>query len=154
LCGNAQAASRAQVEAWLSSSPRIVHEKPPPSSTGHGIYVSVRGVQGSTGWVDPGVVQVGLLAGGQPVMIVPIASGGSGGVFTTLLFTTLRGATRFVAPLQSASGHLDVYLDGGRIVVKRPVYKANDPNCCPSGFRYERATLRGTTLVVLDRWNE
>jgi hypothetical protein len=37
--------------------------------------------------------------------------------------------------------------------VRTPIYKANDPNCCPSGFHYERDTLRGMRLVKLNQYD-
>jgi hypothetical protein len=43
---------------------------------------------------------------------------------------------RFVGTLPSAAGHLGVSLEGGRIVIRTPVYGANDPNCCPSALHY------------------
>jgi hypothetical protein len=87
------------------------------------------------------------------VMMVPIVSGGSGGVFTALLFTQIGGTTRFVGTLPSPAGHLGVSLEAGRILIRTPVYGAGDANCCPSAQHYERATLRGTRLVTEDRWD-
>ena len=148
------ATTLAQLDALLASSSAIVREKPPPHSTVTlPRYISVKGVSGSTGWVDPETVTDGFLANGQRVMMVPIESGGSGGVFTQLLFTQVGGATRFVGTLPSAAGHLDAYIDGGHIILRTPTYGANDPNCCPSGLHFERATLHGIRLVTEDRWD-
>ena len=153
VSGDARAATLAQLDAWLSSSPKIVREKPPATGAKLPRYISVKGADGSTGWVDPSLVTDGFLANGQRVMIVPIDSGGSGSVFTALLFTQIGGATRFAGTLPSPAGHLGVSLEGGRIVIRTPVYGASDPNCCPSALHYERATLRGTRLVIEDRWD-
>ena len=153
VSGGACAATLAQLDAWLASSPKIVREKPPASAANRSRYVSVKGVDESTGWVDPSLVTDGFLADGQRVMIVPIDSGGSGGVFTALLFTRIGGMTRFVGTLPSPAGHLGVSLEGGRIVIRTPVYGASDPNCCPSALHYERATLRGTRLITEARWD-
>lgn len=159
LCAQdgASAATRAQVDRWLATSKAIAHLSPPSgtvASMQHRPYVSVRGVLGATGWIDPGDVTDGYLAdGAQRVMMLPIESGGSGDVFTALLFTQVDGRVRFVGTLPSAGGHLDAYLDGGRIVVRTPVYAASDPNCCPSAQHYRRATLHGTTLVTEDEWD-
>jgi hypothetical protein len=153
LPGAGCAETLAQLDALLASSPKIVREKPPASAAKLPRYVSVRGVNGSTGWIDPSLVTDGFLANGQRVTIVPIDSGGSGGVFTALLFTQIGRATRFVGTLPSPAGHLGVSLEGGRIVIRTPVYGASDPNCCPSALHYERATLHGTRLVTEDRWD-
>jgi hypothetical protein len=154
VSGDARAATLAQLDAWLASSPKIVREKPPASAAAHfPRYISVKGVDGSTGWVDPSLVTDGFLANGQRVMIVPVDSGGSGSVFTALLFTQIGGTTRFVGTLPSPAGHLGVSLESGRIVIRTPVYGASDPNCCPSALHYERAILRGTRLVTEDRWD-
>src|SRR5260370_9485019 len=96
VSGGACAATLAQLDAWLASSPKIVREKPPASAANRSRYISVKGVDESTGWVDPSLVTDRFLADGQRVMIVPIDSGGSGGVFTALLFTRIGGMTRFV----------------------------------------------------------
>ncbi len=149
----ALAVTQSQIDSWLATSLNIVRQKS-PSPNIQKTYVSVKGVEGATGWIDPDTAQIGELANGQQVMIVPIESGGSGGVFTTLLFTKLAGKTRFVGTIPSQSGHLDVYLDSGRIIVKTPIYKASDPNCCPSGHHYERATLNGIRLVTSERWDD
>ncbi len=151
--GGACAATLAQLDAWLASSPKIVREKPPASAARLPRYISVNGVEGSTGWVDPNLVTDGFLADGQRVMIVPIDSGGSGGVFTALLFAQIGGRTRFLGTLPSPAGHLGASLEAGRIVIRTPVYGASDPNCCPSALHYERATLHGTRLVTEDRWD-
>lgn len=155
VSGGACAASLAQLDAWLASSPKIVREKPPIPPTDavrFPRYVSVKG-DGSTGWLSPDLVTDGFLANGQRVMMVPIVSGGSGGVFTALLFTQIGGTTRFVGTLPSPAGHLGVSLEAGRILIRTPVYGAGDANCCPSAQHYERATLRGTRLVTEDRWD-
>src|SRR6266852_2629019 len=99
--GGACGATLAQLDAWLASSPKIVREKPPASAANGSRYITVKGVDESTGWFDPSLVTDGFLADGQRVMIVPIDSGGSGGVFTALLFTRIGGMTRFVGNLPS-----------------------------------------------------
>jgi hypothetical protein len=154
VSGGAGAATLAQLDAWLASSPKIIREKPPASTEAHfPRYISVIGADGSTGWVDPNLVTDGFLANGQRVMIVPIDSGGSGSVFSALLFTQIGTTTRFVGTLPSPAGHLGASLENGRIVIRTPVYGASDPNCCPSALHYERATLHGTHLVTEDHWD-
>jgi len=90
-------ATLAQLDAWLATAPNVVREKSPGGPEKGPRYVSVKGMRGS-GWLDPDLITDGYLANGQRVMIVPIDSGGTGGVFNALLFTQIGGATRFVAP--------------------------------------------------------
>jgi hypothetical protein len=113
----------------------------------------VRGASVS-GFVDPEMVDDGFLGNGQEVLIVPLTSGGSGGVFDVLLYTR-RGTEpfAFVGYLPS-DGHLSVYLNVGFIVEKTPVYKASDPQCCPSGFHYKQETLDGIKLRQIMTWSE
>ena len=119
---------------------------------GPSVFVRVSGTEAS-GWIVPAVVGHGFLANDQEVMIVPLESGGSGGVFTTLLFTRVGGRVQFVGIIPSPSGHLDVSLSEGALLVRTPVYKSHDPNCCPSMIHYERDTLRGTKLVKLGSYD-
>lgn len=150
--GAVQAAgvTQAQVDAWLASSPQIVRTTERVMGETRE-RVEVSGANG--GYVFPGEARRGVLAEGQPVMIVLLPSGGSGGVFTTLLFTQRSGRTRFVGYVPSAGGHLDVTLDHGTLLIRTPVYGPGDANCCPSKLHYERATLRGLRLVTLKTWD-
>ncbi len=148
----AQAAgvTQAQVDVWLASSPQIVRTSEHVMGENR-LRVEVSGANG--GYVFPAEARTGVLAHGQPVMILPLPSGGSGGVFTTLLFTQLNGRTRFVGYVPSPDGHLDVVLDDGALLIRTPVYGPGDANCCPSKLHYERATLRGLRLVTLKTWD-
>lgn len=154
----AGAATLAQLDAWLATSPKIVRQAPPRGAATSAFgkrarYVRVAGSDTASGWVDPAEVTDGFLADGRRVMAVPIESGGSGGVFTALLFTQVGGTTRFVGTIPSVGGHLSVSVNGGHLLIQTPVYGANDPNCCPSALHFECATLRGTRLVSEDRWD-
>lgn len=72
---------------------------------------------------------------------MPLGSGGSGGVFSTLLFTSLAAKPRFIGVIPSKDGHLDVHIERGQIIVRTPIYGAGDPNCCPSGHHTISYTL-------------
>jgi hypothetical protein len=62
-------------------------------------------------------------------------------VFTTALLTRLHSAApRHVTTSTSPDGHLGVYVQGGRIVVRTPVYGPNDANCSPSSQHFVRYT--------------
>lgn len=123
-----------------------------PDSNGRPEF-QVKGAEGA-GFVMPELVDDGFLANGQEVLIVPLVSGGSGGIFTTLLWTRVGNAWNFVGPLQSGAGHLAVYIVSGKLNVVTPIYKANDPNCCPSAHHREIETLQGTKLRTLERFEE
>lgn len=145
--------SMRNVPQLLRSTRGITQTPPMPDSDGRPEY-QVAGAQ-LGGFVSPEFVDDGFLANGQEVLIVPLLSGGSGGVFTTLLWTRAgAGAWKFAGPLQSGAGHLAVYIVGGKINVVTPIYKGNDPNCCPSNHHREIVTLQGTKLRVLEQFNE
>ena len=150
----ADGATTAEVTSWLATTTSVVRTSPPPGTPRdpRAMYVSVVGanVEGS---IDPAEARRGFLKNNQEVMIVPIESGGTGAVFDALLFTRLGSRTRFVGIIPSPDGHLHVALTDGLIVVRTPIYKAGDPNCCPSGFHWERDTLRGLKLVKLKEYD-
>ncbi len=147
------AVTASALHAWLASSPAVVREKSPmPERTDE--YVALRGTDNVYGYVSPQTASRGVLANGQPVMLVPLDSGGSGTVFAVLVYTVVGGRTRFVGYVPSPVGHLGMHVKNGRIEVRFPVYGANEPNCCPSHIRIEHDTLRGIRLVELDAHTE
>ena len=150
----ADAATMAEIKGWLATTTSVVRTSPPPGvrPDRQTVYVSVVGanVEGS---IDPAEALKGYLKNNQQVMIAPIESGGSGAVFDALLFTRFGGRTRFVGIIPSPNGHLDVAFANGAIVVRTPIYKAGDANCCPSAFHWERDTLRGVKLIKLKEYD-
>lgn len=96
----------------------------------------------------------GYLNNGQEVMVVPLGSGGSGGIFDSLLFIRLNGKVRFIGYVPSANGHLDIALADGALRVRTPIYRIGDPQCCPLKPHYEIDTLRGIRLVKLNGWDD
>lgn len=139
----------AVLNAWLASSPAVVRQKSPMPDR-HDEYVVLRGTDNVYGYVTPETASRGVLANGQPVMLVPLDSGGSGTVFAVLVYTAIDGRTRFVGYVPSPVGHLDMHVRNGRIEVRFPVYGANEPNCCPTHLHVAHDTLRGIRLVQLD----
>lgn len=91
------------------------------------------------GAIDPDFASIGRLAGGTQVMAVPLESGGSGGIFTQILFAQADVSSRpFYLGAITSGGHLAINITYHGIVAISPVYGPNDPNCCPS--KYERRT--------------
>jgi len=44
---------------------------------------------------------------------------------------------------------------GSDLVESQPVYRTNDPNCCPTGgFDHRRFRWNGRALVVVRRWHD
>jgi hypothetical protein len=101
------------------------------------------------GLVDAARITEGCLRGGVPVIVVPVISGGSGGVFRTLLFAASRRGPRFIAMLRGVSpGHLRVDVEDGFVVERSP----QDPgsNCCWNHDYVRRSFMVQGRLVVLD----
>ena len=97
----------------------------------------------------------GYLKNGQDLLIVPLGSGGSGGVFYALLFTGVTSSRpRFVGYVPSTGGHLDAHIAEGRLVVSTPNYGPGDPNCCPSGHTVTTYALNGITLAKIESHTE
>jgi len=91
----------------------------------------------------------GCLRAGVPVVIVPVISGGSGGVFRTLVFVASHRGPRYVAILRGVEpGHLRVDVEDGFIVERSP----QDPesNCCWKHDYVRRSFMVQGRLVVLD----
>jgi hypothetical protein len=100
--------------------------------------------------VLPDYVSNGFLRDGREVLIIPLSSGGSGGVFATLLYTRKNEARfRFVGYVPSATGRMGVSVTSGELLVVTPISLPNEPNCCPSKHLYERYTLDGIRLRKL-----
>lgn len=113
---------------------------------------AVRGTNVS-GFVNLEIEDDGILSNGQEVLIVPLVSGGSGGVFDALLYTRYGSDPfRFVGFVPSESGHLMIFLNEGRLVVETPIYKRDDAQCCPSGHKWKAYTLNGTRMRLLEEW--
>ena len=138
--------------AALASSSKIhsCKEKPPFGnapciSIGNGLY---------QGFLMPSAMDYGFLGDGQDVLIVPLGSGGSGGVFVDLLFTSIKTKPYFIGVIPSESGHLKVYISGGQIVVNTPVYKSGEPSCCPSTRHFTRHELMRNSLKKIEEFDE
>jgi hypothetical protein len=80
----------------------------------------------------------------------------SGGTAGDTAWVVLRRAG---AGWRVAFRHLDAYKvgltrAGSDLVESMPVYRRNDPNCCPTGgFDHRRLRWNGRTFVVLRGWH-
>ncbi|HTU80589.1 MAG TPA: hypothetical protein VMF61_00575 [Candidatus Acidoferrales bacterium] len=112
-------------------------------------YVRVGGVPegGSVGgYLDAAYAREGRLLDGTLALAIPLDSGGSGGVFTQLIFAGPDANRLAYAGHLDSGGHLGVDVAGGVIVARYPNYGPNDPNCCPSRFDVETYTIAGGKL--------
>jgi len=116
-------------------------------------YVRVRNSEQTAGGaIDPDSASIGRLADGTQVMAVPLVSGGSGGVFTQILFAQPDESGKpFYLGAITSGGHLGVNVTYHGVVAISPIYGPNDPNCCPS--KYERRTydVSGHALKLIAR---
>ncbi|HZQ64616.1 MAG TPA: hypothetical protein VFA66_05270 [Gaiellaceae bacterium] len=81
-----------------------------------------------------------------------IASGGTAGDIGLAVFRAIRGGWR-VALLRDGY-KLGLTRVGGDLVSSQPVYRTNDPNCCPTGgFDHVRFHWNGARFVTTRRWH-
>ena len=101
------------------------------------------------GLVDSKLIVRGRLSSGTPVTLVPVVSGGSGGIFEALVFTGRPGVERYVATLRGVEpGHLRVSIEGGYVVERSP--QDLGANCCWKHDYVRRSTVAGGRIRVLD----
>jgi hypothetical protein len=113
-------------------------------------YVNVRGAAEGEyvgGYLMSEDAHDGRLAGGEQVVAIPLESGGSGGVFTQILFARSGDRAYAYVGAIASGGHLDVRVGDGEIVATLPYYGANDPNCCPSKRIVQAYAVRSGKLV-------
>jgi hypothetical protein len=105
--------------------------------------------KGAHGFADSTLIVRGQLRDGSPITIVPIISGGSGGIFEALLFTGPPGAEHYVATLRGVEpGHLRVTVERGYLVERSP--QDSTANCCWKHDYVRRSTVVGDRVRVLD----
>jgi hypothetical protein len=85
---------------------------------------------------------------GRIDLAVTIASGGTAGDVGILVFrATPRG---WAVALKRPGYKIGLFQLGGDVVSSQPIYKANDPNCCPTGgFAHDRYHWGGGRFVLL-----
>jgi hypothetical protein len=101
------------------------------------------------GLVDSMLIVRGRLRKGTRVTLVPIVSGGSGGIFEALLFTGGPGVEHYAATLRGVEpGHLRVSIEHGYVVERSP--QDSTANCCWKHDYVRRSTVAGGRVRVLD----
>jgi hypothetical protein len=114
-------------------------------------YVNVRNAPEGTigGYLVPDGARDGTLQNGTYVLAVPLDSGGSGGIFTQVLFARSgHGALTYAGYIDSA-GHLSVTIVQGAVVAEHPYYGDDSANCCPKKYVVQTFTIRDGRLQKL-----
>jgi hypothetical protein len=100
--------------------------------------------------VDPASVDELVCAG--ETMAVTIASGGTAGDVGFILFR--RTASGWRVALTRGGYKIGLFRLGADVAESQPVYRKNDPNCCPSGgFDHVRYHWNGTRFAVARSWH-
>jgi hypothetical protein len=89
---------------------------------------------------------------GRLDIAVSIASGGTAGDIGFAVFR--RTASGWRIALTGAGYKLGLVRLGGDVSTSQPVYRKNDPNCCPTGgFDHARYHWNGTKFTVVRTWH-
>ena len=92
-------------------------------------------------------------AGGKVVLAATIASGGTAGDIDWAVFT--REPKGYAVSLVRGGYKLGLVRVGSDLVETDPVYRTNDPNCCPTGgFNHTRWHWNGTEFTVARTWHD
>lgn len=110
----------------------------------------VRDLEASTGgsYLQTSAIYADLTGDGIDEAVVPIASGGTLGDLAFLVLTPSELGARTVlkvAPADGAGG-LSVAIVADQLVMTRPVYGPEDPNCCPGALRRTTYAWDGTAF--------
>jgi hypothetical protein len=99
------------------------------------------------GYLDADFAIQGTLSNGETALAIPLESGGSGGVFTQLVFARIKNGAPFVyAGHIDSTGHLGIIVSHGQIVARMPDYGPHDANCCPSKFLIQKYDIENGKL--------
>jgi hypothetical protein len=89
---------------------------------------------------------------GRLDLAITIASGGTAGDIGFAVFRATSAGWRVA--LARDGYKLGLARRGGDVVSTQPVYRNNDPNCCPTGgFDHLRFHWNGTRFVVARSWH-
>jgi hypothetical protein len=145
----------ASIISLIRATPSLTIDTTVPQSFGWDLqthpYVRLGSEQAPVGgYVDADAASIGLVAGGTQVMSVPLESGGSGGIFTQILFARdVQDAAPYYVGAISSGGHLEVNITYHGVVATYPDYAAGDPNCCPSKYSSDTYTIVDRKLKLL-----
>jgi hypothetical protein len=90
---------------------------------------------------------------GQKAMVVTVGSGGTAGDVDWAIYVT--GSEGWTLSLIRGGYKLGLVRKGADIVETDPIYKKNDPNCCPSGgFAHRRWHWNGSEFLVVRTWHD
>ncbi|MBV8345871.1 MAG: hypothetical protein JO190_12890 [Candidatus Eremiobacteraeota bacterium] len=133
------------VEAVLDQTPQLERAHLPGTEPSY----RIKGTP-YDGLVIPAAVLSKVLANRRGVLVVPLDSGGTGVSFVAPVWSGKGGDWHYAGYIASPRGHLRVFIEGGYIVTRMPVYAASDPECCPSASRVTRYTVDANELVAVD----
>ena len=129
----------------LSIDPTTPQSDAYPANTSPWVNVSKGDSGASGGYLLASFAHQGTV-GGLHVLVIPLASGGTGDVFTQIVFAgPTPSQVKYLGYLTS-EGHLDVQVTGGAIVAKYPRYAPDDAQCCPKKYAVETYDIAGGKL--------
>jgi hypothetical protein len=89
---------------------------------------------------------------GRMDMAVTVASGGTAGDVAWIVF--VRTATGWRVALTQGGYKVGLSRVAGDLVSSQPIYRKNDPNCCPTGgFDHARWHWNGSRFTVVRSWH-
>jgi hypothetical protein len=95
-----------------------------------------------------------LTGDGVSELAVTVFSGGTAGDIAWVVFRRANGRWQ-VAFSQLHAYKVGLFRVDRDLVESQPIYRANDPNCCPSGgFRHRRFRWDGKTFRVVRTWHD
>ncbi len=119
---------------------QLIRQTPQLTVNDYGVGIKGQDFAGGKPLAD--FASIGRLSDGTQVMAVPLESGGSGGVFSQLVFAQgIEDARPYFVGYISSGGHLAVNVTYHGIVAIFPDYGPNDPNCCPRKYATQTYTV-------------
>ena len=109
--------------------------------------------KGAGGGVDS-LICHDLTGDGETDMAATIFSGGTAGDIAWVVLRRSHG--KWVLALRQLGLYkVGLFALAGDLVDSQPVYRKNDPNCCPTGgFDHRRFHWSGSRFVVVRRWHD
>ena len=93
-----------------------------------------------------------LTRDGSRDLAVTLFSGGTAGDTGWAVFVASSGRWR-IALRQLEAYQVSLAVRGGDLVETQPIYRRDDPNCCPTGgFRHRRFHWTGHRFAVVRGW--